>query len=246
MPRTRSTLAAALAALAATSLALAPAQTPPADAEAVRLQEDLHLARSRGDQKAAVAALLRLCELRPDDAAFPLLLGETHASLGPEFAPARARTWLETFLELTDPARGPADARTRDQRIHARQLLLDLGRSSPPKLLLHPDRTVLERRVRQLERDQQRLTRDKADTDKSLSEARKQLHEASGRYESARARSQPGRFVDVTELWTRVLDRRQQVNNCERRAGRLAQDLERTRTELRRHEQRLAAFGVGS
>lgn len=242
------------------ALAELPAQVPDTN-EAPRLLEQLQAARTAGDQQAASSALQRLCTLPPYNPAFLLALAETHASLGPEFEPRRTAELCERFLALTDPSkpqealapepilaslnalgiRRPADG-IRSLRQQAQSMLEQYRGANPERLLLWPDRTALARKVTVLGSEHERITRDQATARRSLAAAKARVADAEADYARARRAAKGNQFTDTTELWTRVLDRREEVKTIQRRCDRFARELEQNRAELERHRARFRTF----
>ncbi|MGE3173218.1 MAG: hypothetical protein AB7O97_11390 [Planctomycetota bacterium] len=78
-----------------------------ADLDVLRLLDDARTARARGKQKEFVAAVRSLAERQPQHPAWPLLLGQTHASVGPERSLTLAQNQLQLFLRLSEPGGAP-------------------------------------------------------------------------------------------------------------------------------------------
>jgi hypothetical protein len=222
------------------------------DAQLAHLREQLLTARAAADQTAATSLLQRLCILQPEQPAFPYLLAETHASLGPEFDPKRTAELCQRFLALTDPSRTPADPLaeltalgiTRPGGLHALRLqaqaLYDQqSRERPERLLLWPDHRALSRKVSSLAAERARLTADETAAARKLKSAKARAAAAEADYTRARRSAAANQFVDLTELWTRVLDRREEVQVLSRRCERLTKDLQQNHTDLERHRARL-------
>ncbi len=214
------------------------------------LREQLIAARAAADQDAAITLLQHLCTLQPGQPAFPLLLAETHASLGPQFDPRRAAELCQRFLAMTDAHAddlmaeltrlgSPRNESLRSLRLHTQALLQQMSTERPERLLLSPDRKALARKLDLLTAEHQRISADKAEATQHLKAARSRQAAAEAEHARARRNAATNQYVDLTELWTRVLDRREEVRTLSQRCERLGRELDQNRTELERHRTRL-------
>ncbi len=241
-----------------------------ADIEALRLHEDLTVARSRGEQANAVKLLNQLRTLQPGNPVYPLILAETLASLGPAWSPNLATKELRAFLAMTDPGKRtavPADelpwtdtdtatvmrilglSRASDKlsevRVYAKGLLQDLppADASPQPLLISPDKTMLGERVDALRSEHSGKSKEHDRAAKELAAARVKLRKAEQDYQ--RERTKPirrGTIREVDAAYGRLQTCENNVRRLEAKMSSLEKTMSGLRERLVRYEARLGRF----
>jgi len=235
------------------------------------LQEDLLVVLPRGVQREQVAVLEQIRAVHPDDPASCYMLAQLHASMGPEWQPARSIELFREFLDLTaeqrfqtvgdeaplmsrdDVARrmmamqlGEAKDQLQSLRIVAKEILIELqpAKGKPEAGLYFPEKKELERRVKELQRAQTKEDTVLRKADERIAKVRQDLAGAEADYERWKqqsARSRRG-VADPQPYIDAITSRRALLGRLEEKREPLQERVAAMQAWLTACEQRLQRF----
>ncbi|MBK8097173.1 MAG: hypothetical protein IPK26_08700 [Planctomycetes bacterium] len=229
------------------------------------LRENLIQARRDGDQKRAAQMLTAMLDLQPDHPAYCYALAEVHASMGPEFKPARTVELVERFLKLTaygsfaedsqfDPVltqddvlrdlhllrRALAESDLEARRVAAKELraaMMPKGATKPKPLLLVPNLKELRERTTVLEKA---VTKDAAEVDRLDAEIERVTKKRdAARAELQAAKNDPRKRLYLDRYQDAVQGHNTNLKNMASRKKPFVERLEKNRPEYDACRQRL-------
>ena len=240
------------------------------DLVAFQVLADLGDVRGSGDQASATRLLEELRSLQPRNPVYPLLLAESHASLGPKWQEAAAKKCIREFLDMTDPRSvAPADGdpwmgwtdvstllrmlrwtpaigeeewRTMsDLRAYAKRLEGAIKPSTDERLVISPDREELRQQIARLERGLPKLERERDEKQQKIRELERDCKAAEAAYRNVPSGA-GGYQQHRSDLHSKWADLKRQLDQAKSPTKRAEERYDRSAQRLAFYQQRMRQF----